>query len=174
MKWPVRVNVSVPWWAVLIVLLGGAYVFYLAFYASPPGYCSSKKRYLSDLDYIEISIHHERGIMDMQGAQSSLDYYFSHPDCCSVDRNKPVPSERILFGDGENVTVHLFYKRKDGAISKQEPPYRDVVSVITPCGLVADAYGLNVEEMPAYFRRQQLNVINRRQVNDLRLVSVGQ
>ena len=146
-------KLPIPLWAALIILLGGAYVFYRAFYAAPPGYCTDKHRYLSDLEFIEIALKHEQQFMDMEGSKTVLDYYFRHPECCTVNRNESEANSENTFEGHGYVVVSLFYGNTGRRL--KEGKYYYVMEAISPCGAVGEAPGYIVQDLPDSIKQRR-------------------
>ncbi|HYD60287.1 MAG TPA: hypothetical protein VEC35_08025 [Noviherbaspirillum sp.] len=117
---------------ILLLMLLSCSGLYLFLFPSPPGYCSTQTRFLTDDEYIVRALRIEQGLgdMDLSRVEDSIERFIKeNPGCCSVARPKqPSVYERLfnnqvkLLGT-EPVTVHLIYEVNDGRkkLSKRHP-----------------------------------------------------
>lgn len=141
--------------------------FYFLFISKPEGYCSRKKRVLSDKELVNIAIKHKEDLIaqafqafkDSQDVDAISKIYIKHPNCCYVSRDEDVADldDRAIFLGPNSALVAIRYRISDELFkiyqsydpykqNKLGSPYYFSKLKVTPCGRVVRGIGKNISE----------------------------
>ena len=134
---------------ILIAILscGG---MYLILFPSPPGYCSTQQRFLTDEEYILRALYSERdrGYLNQTQPDNPIERHLKeNPGCCSVSRPKqPTVLERLYdpqvkFLGTAPVTVHLNYEMSDREKQRTGAQFYESFLELNGCGDLERQYG---------------------------------
>lgn len=146
-----RLRTSIRWGSSIILIILIACYFYLYETVSPPGYCRAQQRYISDEEFIKVSValldwdmnrtvilypeSTETKRKDVSNLYKGIDFDSSNPNCCTVGRPQSTILGRIL--DSQNIFVRLNPKTSGGQVDRMGDGFFELEYSV--CGRLIDS-----------------------------------
>lgn len=121
-------------------------------YFSPPWFfCLRPSATVQDAEFSKIALLNEakKGLLILDQDSNGVEQYLkNHPQCCTVEPNKPNHKAILPFGDS-GVMVHLIYKMSKPPSRDFDGWYYESFVYITSCGKVYQNYGQMISPQQA-------------------------